>query len=247
MQLYKRLIRQLRSFERRFFRSFVRKLKRADLESLQDKGGFESSCYWEERYRSGGTSGDGSYHELAAYKAQVINQFVQEKMVASVIDFGAGDGNQLSLFKFPQYRGLDVSATAISNLEKRFSEDVSKRFDLYKPGAFPSFDEPCGDLALSLDVVYHLTEDAVYDQYLLDLFSSAKRFVIVYSSDKATTGTAVHVRDRCFTPDVKERFPDWRLERSEQNPFSHRSRARFFFFARRADGSMMRDRQGKKS
>jgi len=58
-------------------------------------GPFQSGSYWEDRYATGDDSGLGSYDELARYKAQIINEFVREKQVDSVVDFGCGDGNQL--------------------------------------------------------------------------------------------------------------------------------------------------------
>lgn len=73
---------------------------------------FSSSAdYWEERYRSGGSSGAGSHNRLAAYKAEVSNEFVTQNAVGIVLEFGVGDGAQLSLAKYPQYVGVDVSRT----------------------------------------------------------------------------------------------------------------------------------------
>ena len=54
--------------------------------------------YWENRYKNNGNSGAGSYGRLAEFKADVINNFIAENKITSVIEFGCGDGNQLSLF-----------------------------------------------------------------------------------------------------------------------------------------------------
>ena len=54
-----------------------------------------SDDYWEERYSKGKNSGAGSYNELARFKAEVLNGFVQKQNIRSVIEFGCGDGNQL--------------------------------------------------------------------------------------------------------------------------------------------------------
>jgi hypothetical protein len=40
------------------------------------------------------------------------------------------------------------------------------------------------DLELSLDVIYHLVEDEVFDAYMRSLFAHAGRFVVIYSSNK---------------------------------------------------------------
>src|ERR1700689_4886366 len=72
---------------------------------------FHSPSYWDSRYAGGGNSGDGSYGNLAKFKASVLNQFVAENRIASVVEFGCGDGNQVSLAEYPRYVGIDVSPT----------------------------------------------------------------------------------------------------------------------------------------
>jgi hypothetical protein len=72
-----------------------------------------SGDYWKRRYRGGGNSGAGSYDHLAHFKAEVINDYVRKHDIQSVIEFGCGDGNQLSLLQVPCYAGLDISPTVI--------------------------------------------------------------------------------------------------------------------------------------
>ena len=134
--------------------------------------------YWEERYAAGGTSGRGSSGELASYKAKFLNEFVQERGITSVIEFGCGDGSQLSLTPYPKYIGLDVARTAIELCSNRFREDRRKSFFLYDPAAFVDrHDIFRAELALSLDVIYHLTEDTVFESYMRHLFGAAEQFV----------------------------------------------------------------------
>ena len=73
-----------------------------------------SEVYWESRYRSGGNSGPGSFGELAGFKADVLNAFICSEGIKSVIEFGCGDGHQLSLARYPRYLGIDVSRFAIA-------------------------------------------------------------------------------------------------------------------------------------
>jgi len=47
---------------------------------------FSSGDYWETRYRMGGTSGMGSVGRLARFKAGVINRFITENTIHSMID-----------------------------------------------------------------------------------------------------------------------------------------------------------------
>src|SRR5580658_6491503 len=158
-----------------------------------------SARYWERNYARGGTSGPGSYHAAAEAKAAFLNDFVMTREVTSIIEFGCGDGNQLSLADYPAYIGLDVSRSAIELCQRRFAGDPAKSFFLYdgtcfadRAGLFAA------DLAISLDVIYHLTEDAVFKAYMTHLFAAGARFVIIYASNREIPGTAPHVRHRHF-------------------------------------------------
>jgi glycosyltransferase involved in cell wall biosynthesis len=194
-----------------------------------------SDSYWRERYAVGGNSGPGSYNRLAEFKADVLNDFVRENGVMSVIDYGCGDGNQLSLAHYPEYLGFDVSPEAISNCEKRFSGDKTKSFK-----AMNDYDNETADLALSLDVIYHLVEDDVYTRYMDRLFDSANRYVVVYSSDTDDNppDQVSHVRHRNFSRWVSENRKDWRLLTHIPNkyPFEGNSKtgsfADFYIYAR---------------
>jgi SAM-dependent methyltransferase len=187
-----------------------------------------SARYWERRYRRGGTSGAGSEGRLAQFKAAFINDFVRANEVASVIELGCGDGTQLALARYPRYVGLDVSAEAVRLCGERFRGDEAKSFFHYDPAAF--FDGArvfAAELALSLDVIYHLVEDAVYERYLNILFGAATRYVIVYSSDREGATPHPHIRHRAFTRDVAQRFPEWTLaaRREQQYPLDRHGEA----------------------
>lgn len=171
-----------------------------------------SGDYWEDRYRRGENSGAGSYGEEAEYKAGFLNQFVREHEVETVIEWGCGDGNQLGLAEYPSYIGIDVAPSAIRLCIERFGGDDTKSFYALQQ---PTADHARlfrADLALSLDVIYHLVEDEVFDTYMRNLFASADRFVIVYASNRdPAPGAAPHVRHRRFLEWVDVNAPDWRL------------------------------------
>ena len=165
-----------------------------------------SSSYWERRYRRGGTSGAGSYGRLAEFKAETLNAFVARNGIRSVIEFGCGDGAQLSLATYPQYVGVDVAKSSVAACRRRFAGDATKTF--YLANRVPS-DIRRFDLALSLDVIYHLVEDQVYDGYMRTLFAQADRFVVIYSSNKVEPSDSPHVRHRRFTDWIKLNEPKW--------------------------------------
>ncbi|NBM16475.1 class I SAM-dependent methyltransferase [Streptomyces sp. GC420] len=187
--------------------------------------------YWEHRYSSGGDSGAGSQDALARFKAEVLNSFIAENDVTSVIEFGCGDGRQLELAEYPRYLGLDVSPTGLDLAHARFSDDRTKSFLLYEPRHFfDSAEFIRADLTLSLDVIYHLIEDEIYELHLSHLFAASTRFVALYTSDdselNAPTGhSAPHVRHRPVTHDVARRFPHWRLRKKTRNRYPYTENA----------------------
>jgi len=165
----------------------------------------------------------------------VLNKFVADNHVSSVIEFGSGDGAQLSLALYPTYTGVDVSRTALETTRKAFAGDPSKRFihpDDLEPG-------DVADLSLSLDVIYHLIEDSVFELYMEQLFTASRKFVIVYSSNTERKSEAVHVKHRKFTDWVERHRPDFKLVDVVKNPYPEQlqdldntSFADFFFFER---------------
>lgn len=197
-----------------------------------------SAHHWESNYSGGGTSGHGSYGELALGKAAFLNTFVQLNAVMSVIEFGCGDGNQLSHGQYPRYVGLDISPAAISMCRQRFAQDCRKSFFRYDPDCY--IDRGgwfSADLAISLDVVYHLVEDRVFETYMKHLFGAAQRYVIVYSTNSLVRGTAPHVRHREFTSWIDAERPEWRLISVTEGPNIEPTRADFFVYERDADGT----------
>ena len=186
------------------------------LKAFLGRRGFAGSTkYWEHRYASGGTSGHGSYGDYAQFKAEFLNKFVVDHGINSVIEFGCGDGNQLSLANYPNYIGVDISSTAIKLCTQRFHGDTSKKF--YLANQRPTVE---ADLAISLDVTYHLTEDGIFSQYMLDLFNSARRFVVIYSSDPGVSSRPQpHVLHRPISNYVAEHFTNWHFGYSAKNPF----------------------------
>ena len=197
--------------------NILRKIKR---KLFKQNDFFNSAEYWEVRYSSGGNSGEGSYGRLANFKASVLNTFIREHSLKSVIEFGCGDGNQLSLASYPLYIGLDVSRTIVKKCIAKFNSDNTKSFFLYDQECFADLSHTflC-DVALSLDVLYHLIEDNVYETYIKNLFSSSKQFVIIYAVNENIPRPSSHEHYRKFTSDVERLVFGWELFEVVENEF----------------------------
>ena len=194
--------------------------------------------YWERRYASGGDSGAGSTGDLAVFKATVINNLVDSVQPKRVLEFGCGDGRQLERLRIDEYIGLDVSRSAIDQCVTRFRADQSKSFFWYDSSRF--VDNALlfsADLTISIDVIYHLIEEDLFDGYLRQVFKSARKYVLIYSSDFDSAGQAAHVRHRSVTKWVKENGEHWTLVLKIPNKFPIQkfqfgSHADFFLFQR---------------
>lgn len=175
-----------------------------------------SENYWIRRYNSGGDSGQGSSGQLADFKAEIINRFVKERNISTIIEYGCGDGRQLKLSDYPNYIGFDVSPKALSLCQTIFSDDKTKAFKFIN-----EYNGERAQLTLSLDVIYHLVEDDIYYSYMERLFNSSEEYVIIYSSNYEEVQNN-HERRRQFTTWVEKNQPNWKLIRQIPNRFPYR-------------------------
>lgn len=190
----------------------------------------DSKSYWIDRYASGLTSGEGSYGKHAEFKAEVLNHFVSSRGIRSVIEFGSGDGNQLTLATYPTYLGFDVSPQAVERCKNTFSHDTSKSFH-----TLAEYSGQKAELAVSLDVLYHLVEEDVYEQYLRRLFDAAEKYVIIYAAniEDAEVTSARHEYYRKFTPWISHFLPEWKLIQHMPNRYPVAlTDAEFFIYER---------------
>ena len=166
-----------------------------------------SQDYWKTRYEKGGNSGAGSYNKLAQFKGEIINGFVLKNGIKTVIELGFGDGNQLEYFQFPSYIGFDISDTVIQKCRKKFKADASKQF-MHNS----EISDQKADLVMSLDVIYHLIEDEVYNEYMNNLFEMSSKYVIIYAFDSDDSGSFdTHVKPRKFTRWIDSNKPGFKL------------------------------------
>ncbi|QHW34049.1 class I SAM-dependent methyltransferase [Paenibacillus rhizovicinus] len=198
--------------------------------------GFDYIQYWEDNYKGGGTSGRGSFGELADFKAEVVNGVIAQYGLSRVVEFGCGDGNQLSLMHYPHYLGLDISPTAVQLCAEKYGRDATKSFMLYRPGAFFNRGFLETDLTVCLDVLYHITEEADYRATLRDLFSPKPRVVVIYTRITRQTEPQVveTIRDRDIFHYLAE-FEDYYVHELIPQRYKDQSSADFIILRRAGD------------
>jgi SAM-dependent methyltransferase len=181
------------------------------------KNEFNSKEYWENRYKSNGNSGSGSYGILCDFKASIINDFILNNNIESVVEFGCGDGNQLSKIICNKYVGYDVSEYIINKNIKTFQTDFTKRFYLYD-----KYNNEKYDLSLSLDVIFHLVEDDIFNEYMDKLFKSSNKYVIIYSSNgDIPMMFSEHLFDRKFTDWIEKNINNFKLIKKIENTYKY--------------------------
>ena len=177
---------------------------------------FQSGDYWRQRYEKGRTSGPGSYGRLSEYKAQIVNGIVEDRAIRSVIEFGCGDGNQSALFDIPRYVGVDISPLVIERARSTFADRPDWSFEVADKKV-----RTVGrhDMSMSLDVIYHLVEDDVFDSYMRDLVSASRRYLLIYASDHDETTADVHVRHRKYSDWLARKAPEFKLATNYEQPY----------------------------
>lgn len=194
---------------------------------------FDYKAFWQKRYISGGNSGAGSYGVLAEYKAEIINDFINERNISSVIEFGCGDGNQLKLMKYKKYLGLDVAAKSIDVCSCAFKRDAAKSFALYDPKTFYNNGFIKADLVVCLDVLYHITDEDDFVKTLNDIFSCASKYVVLYTNIRKMNfepNTHVFYRD---TIAYLDKCSDFEIEKIVEQKYENLSGANFIFLKKK--------------
>jgi len=181
--------------------------------------------YWEHRYSNGGLSGDGSTGRLAKFKAEVLNGLVAEFDVTRVLELGCGDGQQLVLATYPEYVGIDISPTAVRLSTAAHASKSTVSFLCMDPTAvIDNLGLLRSDMAMSLDVIYHILDEDDFNAHVDLLFESASKLVVLFASDSETLDpkftARAHIRHWPVRRLVDERFgAEWQLARSIPNRY----------------------------
>lgn len=109
----------------------------------------------------GGGSGGGSAMEVAKPYVELLQTFIKEHSIASVLDIGCGDWSFARYMNWTavNYLGLDVVETVIEENEKKFGASNIH----FKVGnvSDDDFEIPSVDLVLIKDVFQHLSNNNI--------------------------------------------------------------------------------------
>lgn len=194
---------------------------------------FNYTAYWDKRYATGGDSGLGSQGMLAEFKTEIINSCIETWAVESIVDFGCGDGEQLRGLSPVPYLGLDVARSSLDLCRQKFQDDPLKSFMLYAPRQFTNKGFIQADLVLCLDVLYHITNEEDYYKTLADVFATARRYVILYTTTQLVpTRKNSHIYCRDTLRDLSA-FPEFTVEAIVPQKYPEHSTAEFILLSKK--------------
>jgi len=224
----KKLLNVIKTRLINFLRKIVKKL-------LNMRIAFNYKDYWQLRYLKGEGSGAGSYSVLAEFKAEVINNFIKDHNIKSVIEFGCGDGSQLKLMNCAHYLGFDIAKASIKWCRLLFRDDKTKSFMIYDPKYFINNDFIRSDLVVCLDVLYHIIPEEEFIKTLQDIFSCSSKYVILYTSIDAykyypyKPGSHIYHRD---TLRYLSQFKEFKIEKIIEQKYKNLSSADFIIMVK---------------
>ncbi len=200
----------------------------------------DATAYWTKRYEVGMGSGIGSRGQLAHYKAEFVNDFIRDHAIGSLIDLGCGDGHIAAMLQVERYLGLDIVPSSIGLCRSQFGNRPDMTFTPISAGSIGNFEHflSC-DLSLSMDVSFHIVDEAEFAAHVRRLCMFTSRYAILYSSRSQETTRSLngeapraHKLHRDIVAAVQTEAPDFRYLGEEPHPYPEESQARFHIFER---------------
>ncbi|MDP8246275.1 MAG: class I SAM-dependent methyltransferase [Candidatus Hinthialibacter antarcticus] len=173
---------------------------------------FNAEHWWDSRYATGGNSGAGSYGANYMFKRDYINAVVRRFEVKSVIDLGCGDGYQIKEIDVEAYQGVDISASVVNRCRKLYENQPAFSFNVYDEIEMERY-----DLAMSLDVLYHVVEPDQYGLYLNRLVSHSG-LILIYANATPRSDNTAHMLFRDHIAEIQKRAVSARIIEKVMNP-----------------------------
>lgn len=129
--------------------------------------------YWENRYRSGKTSGPGSIGLFREWKWFTIDSYVE---IQSVNDFGCGDLSFWDDRTCGDYLGIDISPTIIELNRKRRPEWSFLCADLCS-----KLDVSSKQVVFAMDILFHIMDSKKLELFFENCCVSANKFIFIHN------------------------------------------------------------------
>jgi hypothetical protein len=111
-----------------------------------------------------------------------------------------------------EYQGIDVARSAVERCRELYRDHPNCRFDGYDTVEWKRY-----DLALSLDVLYHIIDYREYVSYLRRLFGCSD-YVLLYANREARPGEVAHIVNRDNLGEIAKLDLPTELIEQQQHP-----------------------------
>lgn len=132
-----------------------------------------NSPYWDNHYRSGGVSGEGSVGEYRDWKWKIITEHCP--VIDHVIDIGCGDNSFWQGRECSEYLGIDSSETIINKnrqLRHEWNYIIAPAEETQQISAPNVF---------CMDVLFHIMDDKIYENILINIAQYTQDTLFVYT------------------------------------------------------------------
>ena len=130
--------------------------------------------YWDNRYKTGGTSGCGSIGELRDWKWGIIKKYNPE--LTSVIDIGCGDMRFWENQPLPKnYTGIDISETIINRNKQKYPQGD------FRVSSSTKVMEITAETVFCFDMLLHIMEKDEYVKTLENCCIYSEKYIFIYT------------------------------------------------------------------
>lgn len=143
--------------------------------------------YWDQRYASGGTSGEGSIGSDGEWKWSVIERYVP--FLTNVLDIGCGDLTFWEGRDCENYTGIDISKTIVEvNTKKR------PKWKFIHGNAEIRIEGLKKDVVFCFDVLFHIMNTKTYREVLKNICHYSNDFIFIYTWINNPFGTKFQIK-----------------------------------------------------
>lgn len=134
-----------------------------------------TQVYWDSRYDSGRSSGSGSVDEYREWKWRLIDKYVPDA-ASDIVDLGCGDRSFWRDRTPVKYAGIDFSEVIIRRNQAQWPDlkFICARGEEYQAGL-------SARVVICMDVLFHVMDDAAYEQILKNIASYSTEWIFVYT------------------------------------------------------------------
>lgn len=133
--------------------------------------------YWEQRYKNGGNSGEGSRGKHREWKWSILNKYING--IDNIVDVGCGDLAFMEGIDAINYTGIDISQTMVARNTK-----IKPEWNFILSSADIKIDGVKGDVVFCHDMLFHIMDDDIYEKILENLIAYSNEYISIFTWNK---------------------------------------------------------------